>query len=118
MLRIVKLVFLMAVIFVFSFTVFLFAYTSGYKEYLGSVERYSKKYGVDEALILAIIKTESGFDKNAVSKKGAKGLMQIMPETANFIAERLGRGEYDLFDGNTSIEFGVYYLSYLFERFK
>src|SRR4030043_1460603 len=46
------------------------------------ISEFSKKYQVDFALIKAIIRTESGFNPRAVSRKGAKGLMQLMPATA------------------------------------
>ncbi len=81
------------------------------------MEYYSQKYGVNKYLVLAIIKTESGYNENAVSSKGALGIMQIMPETAKFISERLNVKEYNLLDYKTSIEFGVYYLSYLEKKF-
>lgn len=54
------------------------------------ISKYADKYGVEEALVFAVVKEESGFNQNAVSKKGAIGLMQIMPETADFIAYELG----------------------------
>ena len=46
-------------------------------EYQTYVERYSAEYGVDKYLVYAVIKTESGFDPDAVSNVGARGLMQI-----------------------------------------
>lgn len=49
-------------------------------EIYDAVNKYSKEYGVDSKLVLAIIKTESNFDSNAVSSAGAQGLMQLMPE--------------------------------------
>ena len=81
---------------------------------------YSKKYNVDSALIYSVIKAESNFDKNSVSKKGAIGLMQIMPSTAIFIAQQLNLENFDIKDlylPQTNIEFGTYYLSYLYSKF-
>ena len=57
--------------FVFNFVLF----PIRYKNY---VTEYSKKYDLDKALVYAIIKTESNFDKNAVSSSNARGLMQII----------------------------------------
>ena len=78
----------------------------------------AKKNGLDVALIFAVVKTESGFDQRAVSNKGAVGLMQIMPSTAEFIARKKGVEEYDLYDANTNVSFGCYYIKYLFSRFE
>jgi len=47
------------------------------------IAEFSRKYQVDFALIKAIIRAESGFNPTAISRKGAKGLMQLMPGTAN-----------------------------------
>ena len=78
---------------------------------------YSKKYGLDKAEVAAIIKTESNFNNKAVSPAGAIGLMQIIPETAQYISEFLSMDEYDLFDSETNIKFGCFYLSYLKKKF-
>lgn len=102
------------VVFTFS-TIFIF---SGFK-YKKLAVTYAKEYGVSASLVISIIKTESGFNKNAVSNKGAVGLMQILPTTAKYIAEKLGYGaEFNLFEPETNIEFGVYYLKYLLDKFK
>ena len=50
------------------------------KKYDNIIKKAQKKYGVEFSLIKAVIKVESGFNTKAVSKKGAKGLMQIMPD--------------------------------------
>lgn len=55
---------------------------------------YSKKNNVDPFLVAAIIKNESNFKHDAVSKVGAVGLMQIMPETGRWIAEQMGLENY------------------------
>ena len=90
----------------------------GYKKHLSAVKRYSYQAGVELSLVLAVIKTESGFNEKAVSNKGAKGLMQLMDDTAKFIAKKIGyAGDIDLFDGSTNIYLGVYYLKYLLEKF-
>lgn len=84
------------------------------------VEEYSELYDVDKYLVYSIIRTESFFDENAVSSKGAKGLMQIMPETGAWVAEKLkleNFREEDLFDCEKNIMIGVWYISYLFDKF-
>lgn len=85
-----------------------------YKEEIAVV---SERYGIDPALVFAIVRTESGFDPFTVSAKGATGLMQIMPLTGQYIAEKRGIAEYDLFDVNTNLDFGCYYWKYLSEKF-
>lgn len=77
----------------------------------------SKKYGVDGDLIISIIKAESDFDENATSVMGAQGLMQVMPETADYVCEKYGLFRADLYDPSFNIECGTAYLQYLFKRF-
>jgi soluble lytic murein transglycosylase-like protein len=68
-------------------------------------------HGVDFALVKAVIRAESSFDPYAISSKGAEGLMQLMPETA----QRLNVA--NSFDPQENIKGGVKYLKYLLERF-
>lgn len=75
------------------------------------------RYGVDESLIFAVIKAESNFNKRAVSPKGARGLMQIMPSTALFAAENMGIEEIMPDDAGQNISMGAWYLAYLAEKF-
>ena len=56
-------------------------WSGGPKDFDGMVSDASKKYGVDEALIKAVIKQESGFNPTATSSCGARGMMQLMPDT-------------------------------------
>ena len=89
------------------------------KKYKNLVGFYSEKYDLDIALVYSIIRVESDFNEKAVSPSGAKGLMQIMPSTAKWIAKELGE-TYDenmLFDPNKNISFGCFYLQYLKQRF-
>ena len=84
------------------------------------VSRCSEKYGVDASLILAVIRCESGFRPDAVSRAGAVGLMQIMPETGAWIAEKLRWQDYSegsLFDPAVNIEAGSWYLAFLRNMF-
>lgn len=85
------------------------------------VERYAAENRVDKALIYAVIKTESNFDSEAVSDVGARGLMQIMDDTFQWIRYRLGDNEeldYDtMFDPEQNIRYGSYLIGYLLEYF-
>ena len=63
-------------------------------DYQQDIVTYSKKNNVDPFLVAAIIKNESNFKHDAVSKVGAVGLMQIMPETGRWIAEQMGLENY------------------------
>ncbi len=76
--------------------------------------------GVDPYLVAAIIREESQYDWKAVSRVGAIGLMQVMPTTANAVAQRYGYPAVvrdDLFDQETNIRIGVRYLEQLLEQF-
>lgn len=101
-----------------SLTAYLHVEVGGYKKYLTAVKNYSNKLGVDASLVLAVIKTESGFDRNATSSKGAKGLMQLKQETAEYIAKKIGYElEVDLYNAETNIYLGVNYIKYLTRKF-
>jgi len=75
------------------------------------INEKARKYGVEPSLIRAIIAVESGFNPRAVSRKGAIGLMQLMPSTASLFGAR------DPFDPEQNIEAGVRYLRYLIKKF-
>jgi soluble lytic murein transglycosylase-like protein len=82
------------------------------RKYLEEViEKYAKKYGVDEDLIWAVVRQESGFNPHAVSPKGAMGLMQLMPGTAALM------GVSDPFDVEQNIAGGVKYLEQCLNQF-
>lgn len=72
---------------------------------------YGRKYTVDNTLIKAVIQAESNFDRQAISKKGAKGLMQLMPNTASIY------NKFDLFDPHENIEAGTAHLKYLLGKY-
>ena len=85
------------------------------------IEQYSMEYNVDPLLITSVIKAESNFNPNAKSKKGAIGLMQIMPSTAKEISEKyLNIGTFNeeqLYNPEFNIKLGVYYVKLLSEMF-
>ena len=93
------------------------AYPREYAEY---VEVYAEQYGVPETMIFAVIRTESGFDSGAVSHAGAVGLMQIMPDTFAWLTNEMLFDHLDegmLYDPETNIKYGTYYLSRLYDRY-
>lgn len=89
-------------------------YPLKYKDEIISSADY---YGLDRALIFSVVKTESGFNSKAVSDKGAKGLMQLTDATAEYIAVKKGETEYDVFEPRVNVDFGCFYLRYLFLQF-
>jgi len=87
----------------------------------GDLIRHSAaRFGVDPALVASVIHAESRFRPRAVSPRGARGLMQVMPETGAWLAHRLHLDEFtleDLFDPITNITLGTFYLSELAHEF-
>lgn len=75
------------------------------------IHKVANRYDVDPALVKAIIKAESGYNPKAISKRGAKGLMQLMPGTAKAL------GVKDCFNPEHNINGGVKYFKELLERF-
>jgi len=82
------------------------------KKYDDIIANASQQYDVSFPLLKAIIKAESDFDPRAVSKKGAKGLMQIMPENFKPL------GITDPFDPSQNIHAGARYFKQMYDRFK
>ncbi|HAS18229.1 MAG TPA: hypothetical protein DCR39_10295, partial [Nitrospiraceae bacterium] len=81
------------------------------KDYNRLIEAKSYKYGLDPALVKAVIAVESDFNPRAVSRKGARGLMQLMPMTASEL------GVFNVFDPEDNIDGGTRYLKYLLDYF-
>ena len=80
--------------------------------YQGIIEVAAKTYGVDKALVNAVISAESGYNSQAISRTGARGLMQLMPETARRYGVR------DSMDPRDNINGGVKYLKDLMTLFR
>ncbi len=76
-----------------------------------AVSHYAKEYRLSPALLLAIMKAESGFNPTVISKAGAVGLMQLIPETA------IRHGVRNLYDTRDNIAGGARHLRYLLDRF-
>lgn len=75
------------------------------------VKAAAARYAVDEQLIYSVIAAESNFDPKAISRRNARGLMQLLPETAARF------GVQDIFDPKANIEAGTHYLSDLLKRY-
>ena len=91
-------------------------------EYAGLITEYALLRDLDPALVSAVILCESSFNPQAESRLGARGLMQLMEDTAGWVAHKLdedGSGySFDLlYDPETNIRFGTWYLGYLARRF-
>lgn len=82
--------------------------TAAYRDEIATA---SREFGVDEAIVRAIIHAESAYNPNAVSRVGAQGLMQLMPATARRF------GVANAFDAAQNIRGGVRYLAWLLKRF-
>jgi soluble lytic murein transglycosylase len=91
------------------------------REIANYVYAESKEHDIDYRLVLAVMKVESNFKLDAVSPKGARGLLQIKPSLGRGIAETLGvtwTGDRTLHEPEKNIKFGVYHLSQLIEDFE
>ncbi len=90
-------------------------------KYKDLIIKYSKKYNLDPYLVCAIIEAESGFNKDAMSHKEARGLMQIAYKTAEEINIETKSTPYlledDLFNPNINIDIGSKYLASLISRY-
>ena len=90
------------------------------QKYAESVEKYAAEYDVPESVVYAVIKTESGFTPDAVSLKGAIGLMQITPDTFDWLCSKTGdeANALLLYEPDTNIRYGTYFLSLLHNEYK
>ena len=95
-----------------------------YNVIINDLELYSKEFSLDENLVYALIKAESNFDANATSGKSAKGLMQIVDDTAIDVAKNLGLNLSKeevlekMYDVDFNIKLGTKYLSILLLRYE
>ena len=123
--------------------IFLYSHISYPLKYKQEIEDASTEFNIPAQLIASVINAESGFDKNAISNKGAVGLMQIMPSTAEWVVKKMladgganvnfsklsknkdfstelynvADKSGELFDVKTNIRIGTYYLTYLINKF-
>ncbi|HHX14267.1 MAG TPA: lytic transglycosylase domain-containing protein [Clostridiales bacterium] len=97
----------------------LFCPVPGKIPYAGLIAAASAEEELDPFLVAAVIKTESSFDPEAISSRNARGLMQVIPETAYFVMAKTGH-EFplaDLLEPERNIKTGCFYLSYLIKTF-
>lgn len=92
------------------------------KDIAFAIVEESMKNNIDPLFMLAIVKTESSFINSSVSSKGAMGLMQILPDTAYYISEKVAdidlKNRKELFDPVINVRLGVNYFAYLMNKFK
>ncbi len=88
-------------------------------EYEAQIRRYAAENGLDPAYPAAVILAESSYQPDAVSSANAQGLMQLLPDTADWIAGKFDEtyAEGCLFDADTNIKYGCWYLGWLVRRF-
>jgi len=89
-------------------------------KYSDVIERYAAKYDLPPELVYAIIRAESSFNRYAVSRAGASGLMQIMERTGDWAAEQIGIEDYDfarIFEPEVNIQIGTWYINRLLWQF-
>ena len=98
------------------------AYKYAYpKPFSEQVETSSIRYGLDELLVYSLIREESRFNKKAVSRSNARGLMQLIPVTARETADRVGIYPFNLdmlFEPEVNVELGSYYLRGVLDRYR
>ena len=89
------------------------------RQYANLIEENAEIFEIDSSLLYALIKTESGFDENAVSFVGAKGLTQITPDTFQWLQTKTGDAyeEDALFTPEISVYYGAYFLDMLLYEF-
>ena len=111
---------LFALIFTIFMSVFLvlginFLYNIMYPvKYENVIYKYCSVFGVERELVFALINAESSFDVYAVSSVGAKGLMQLLPSTAEYIARKISyKNDINLFNVDCNLNLGIAYISYL-----
>jgi soluble lytic murein transglycosylase len=88
-------------------------------DYEKEIASYSKEFSLDPYFVASVIWAESKYDAKAVSSKGAIGLMQIMPDTGEWIAGKLKVKDYEegmLEKAETNIRFGCWYLRYINDK--
>lgn len=87
------------------------------RAYPASVEAHAAAFGIEPALVWAVMRQESAFSPVAVSTSNAQGLMQVIPSTWTWLAELKREPPGDPFDPDTNVRYGAYYLRWLLDYF-
>jgi soluble lytic murein transglycosylase len=88
--------------------------------YAGAIRAGARRYDLDPALVAGVIYAESRFDEHARSSQGAVGLMQVLPQTADQIADESGGVTFtaaDLEDPRVNVRYGCYYLRHALDAY-
>lgn len=90
------------------------------KKFEAEIKASAEEFDIEEELVFAVVKCESSFKKDAKSSAGAIGLMQIMPDTGEWLGDKLGLEIKidDLYEVQTNVRLGCSYLRFLFDRFE
>lgn len=86
-------------------------------KYKDLIVEYSVRFDLSPELVSSLINAESGYNDSALSYAGARGLMQVLPSTADEVAGKLNLTDYDLFNPNDNVYIGCYYLKYLLDYY-
>ena len=89
-------------------------------KYSEQIKKYAEEFGLEKELVSAVVYEESRFRPESSSDKGAIGLMQLLPDTAEYIAKKIDDKEYkeeNLASADINIRYGCYYLSYLHKKY-
>ena len=88
-------------------------------EYVSLISQYAREYDLEPAYLAAVIMAESSYNPQAVSSADARGLMQLLPSTAEWIAGKLDEefATENLFDPETNVRYGSWYLHFLMQRY-
>jgi LysM repeat protein len=82
----------------------------------GMLERHAADRGLDQSLVKAVAWQESGWRQNVVSSAGAIGVMQVMPDTADYVNESLGGGDLNVRKADDNVKLGVTYLDHVIDQ--
>lgn len=108
---------LLAILIVVAIAICVFAFIREFTpDFRTIIDEKCEYYSVDKYLVYALIKTESGYDTNAISHKGAVGLMQILPSTASWLTGENITAQ-DLVDPRVNIDIGVMLLARLNKKY-
>lgn len=89
-------------------------------KHMPTITEAADRYQFDPIFIASVVKVESGFDERAVSSKGARGLMQVMPDTGAWVAQKMGLAPYAddmLYEPAFNVDIGTWYLRDLLNTF-